>query len=57
MLLGVDKVNNGLIRLVLDGRIRIIEDLISTYHTPSMQTHPDAVGMQKPVRKFLVFSD
>jgi hypothetical protein len=57
MFLGVDKVNNGLIQLILDGRIRTIEDLISTYHKLSLQTHPDAVGLQKPVRKCLEFSD
>jgi hypothetical protein len=51
------KVNNVLIQLIVDGRIRTLEDLRSTYHKLAMQTHPDAVGSDKLVRKFLEFSD
>ena len=51
------KVNNALIQLIVDGRIRTLEDLRSTYHKLAMQTHPDAVGSDKLVRKFLEFSD
>jgi hypothetical protein len=53
----VAKVNNTLIQLIVDGRIRTLEDLRSTYHKLAMQTHPDAVGSDKLVRKFLEFSD
>jgi len=53
----VAKVNNALIQLIVDGRIRTLEDLRSTYHKLAMQTHPDAVGSDKLVRKFLEFSD
>ena len=49
--------NNTLIQLIVDGRIRTLEDLRSTYHKLAMQTHPDAVGSDKLVRKFLEFSD
>ena len=51
------KVNNALIQLIVDGRIRTLEDLRSTYHKLAMQTHPDAVGSDTLVRKFLEFSD
>ena len=57
MLRAVAKVNNALIQLIVDGRIRTLEDLRATYHTLAMQTHPDAVGSDKLVRKFLEFSD
>ena len=49
--------NNVLIQLIADGRIRTLEDLRSTYHKLAMQTHPDAVGSDKLVGKFLEFSD
>jgi hypothetical protein len=57
MLRAVVKVNNALIQLIVDGRIRTLEDLRATYHKLAMQTHPDAVGSDKLVRKFLEFSD
>jgi hypothetical protein len=57
MLRAVAKVNNVLMQLIVDGRIRTLEDLRATYHTLAMQTHPDAVGSDKLVRKFLEFSD
>ena len=57
MLKDVAKVNNALIQLIVDERIRTLEDLRSTYHKLAMQTHPDAVGSDKLVRKFLEFSD
>ncbi len=50
-------VNNTLIQLIVDGRIRSLEDLKATYHQLVMQTHPDAVGSDRLVRKFLEFSD
>jgi hypothetical protein len=54
----VAKVNNTLIQLIVDGRIRTLVDLRSTYHKLAMQTHPDPpVGSDKLVRKFLEFSD
>jgi hypothetical protein len=49
------KVPNPLIQLIRDGRIASLEDLRSTYHKLMMQTHPDAVGSDKLVRKFLEF--
>ena len=49
--------DNALIRLIEDGRIRTADDLRATYHTLAMQTHPDAVGSDKLVEKFLEFSD
>ena len=57
MLWAVAKVNNVLIQLIVDGRIRTLEDLRATYRRLAMQTHPDAVGSDKLVRKFLEFSD
>jgi hypothetical protein len=57
MLRAVAKVNNALIQLIVDGRIRTLEDLRTTYRKLAMQTHPDAVGSDKLVRKFLEFSD
>ena len=57
MLRAVANVNNALIQLIVDGRIRTLEDLRATYRTLAMQTHPDAVGSDKLVRKFLEFSD
>jgi len=57
MLRAVAKVNNALIQLIVDGRIRTVEDLRATYRKLAMQTHPDAVGSDKLVRKFLEFSD
>jgi hypothetical protein len=49
--------NNALIQLIEDGRIRNLEDLRATYHKLAMQTHPDAVGSDRLVLKFLEFSD
>ena len=57
MLRQATSVNNALIQLIVDGRIRTLEDLRATYHTLAMQTHPDAVGSDRLVRKFLEFSD
>ena len=57
MLRAVAKVNNALIQLIIDGRIHTLEDLRATYRKLAMQTHPDAVGSDKLVRKFLEFSD
>ena len=57
MLRVVANVNNALIQLIVDGRIRSLEGLRATYHQLVMQTHPDAVGSDKLVRKFLEFSD
>ena len=55
MLRTAAKVNNALIQLIVDGRIRTLEDLRATYHKLAMQTHP--VGSDNLVRKFLEFSD
>jgi hypothetical protein len=50
-------VPNSLLQLIIDGRIASLEDLRSTYHKLMMQTHPDAVGSDKLVRKFLQFGE
>ena len=57
MLRAMAKVNNALIQLIVDGRIHTLEELRATYRKLAMQTHPDAVGSDKLVRKFLEFSD
>jgi thioester reductase-like protein len=57
MLRQAANVNNALIQLIVDGRIRTLEDLRATYHKLAMQTHPDSVGSDRLVRKFLEFSD
>lgn len=48
---------NTLLQLIVDGRIRTLEDLKAAYRRLAMQTHPDAVGSDRLVRKFLEFSD
>jgi hypothetical protein len=50
-------VPNPLKQLIVDGRIASLEELKSTYHKLLMQTHPDAVGSDKLVRKFLEFGE
>jgi len=57
MLRPATTMNNALVQLIADGRIRNLEDLRTTYHKLAMQTHPDAVGSDRLVRKFLEFSD
>lgn len=49
--------NNPLIQLIADGRIGSLADLRATYHTLVMQTHPDSVGSDRLLEKFLEFSD
>jgi hypothetical protein len=49
--------NNPLVQLIVDGRIRTLADLRSAYHKLAMQTHPDAVGSDRLVARFLEFSD
>ena len=44
-------------QLITDGRIGSLADLRSTYHKLVMQTHPDAVGSDKLVKKFIEFND
>ena len=44
-------------QLIIDGRIRTLADLRSTYHKLAIQTHPDAVGSDRLVARFLEFSD
>jgi hypothetical protein len=47
---------NALIDLINAGRIRSLEDLKSTYHKIVMKTHPDAVGSEKLLTKYLSFA-
>jgi hypothetical protein len=49
--------NNPLVQLIADGRIRTLADLKATYHKLVMQTHPDAVGSDKLIRKFIEIND
>jgi hypothetical protein len=49
--------DNPLINLITDGRIHTLADLKATYRMLVMQTHPDAVGSDKLLRKFLEFND
>jgi len=48
---------NPFIQLIVDGRLRTLADLKATYHKLVMQTHPDTVGSDRLLRKFLEFSD
>jgi hypothetical protein len=48
---------NPLIQLITEGRIATLADLKETYHRLVMQTHPDAVGSDKLLKKFLEFND
>ena len=49
--------NNPLVQLIADGRIRTLADLKATYHKLVMQTHPDAVGSDKLISKFIEIND
>ena len=49
--------NNPFIQLIADGRLRTFADLRASYHKLVMQTHPDAVGSNRLLQKFLEFSD
>jgi hypothetical protein len=53
----LDKMINPFIQLIAEGRLRTLADLKATYHKLVMQTHPDAVGSDRLLRKFLEFSD
>ena len=48
---------NPFVQLIADGRIRTLADLKAAYHNLVMQTHPDAVGSDRLLSKFLEFSD
>ena len=48
---------NPFIRLIVEGRLRTLMDLKAAYHNLVMQTHPDAVGSDRLLSKFLEFSD
>lgn len=45
-----------LIQLVQSGKLRSFEDLKSTYHKVVMKTHPDAVGSDKYLDRYLRLS-
>lgn len=47
---------NPFIQMIADGRLRTLEDLRAAYHKLVMQTHPDAVGSNRLLKKFLEFS-
>jgi hypothetical protein len=47
---------NPLIQLIDKGRIRTLEELKATYHKLVMKTHPDAVGSDKLIGKYLELS-
>ncbi|MGA2642128.1 MAG: hypothetical protein ABSG21_14645 [Spirochaetia bacterium] len=47
---------NALIQLIQSGKLRSFEDLKSAYHRIIMKTHPDAVGSDKFLKKYLQLS-
>ena len=50
------QIDNPLIHLIDKGRIRTLEELKATYHKLVMKTHPDAVGSDRLLGKYLEFS-
>lgn len=48
---------NVLIQLIQSGKLRTFEDLRSTYHKIVMKTHPDAVGSDKYLKRYLQLSN
>ena len=48
--------NNPFIRLINEGRIKSLQELRSTYRSLIMKTHPDAVGSDVLIDKYLAFS-
>ena len=48
---------NALIQLIQSGKLRTLEDLRSTYHKIVMKTHPDAVGSDKYLNRYLQLSN
>jgi hypothetical protein len=51
------QVGNALIQLIQSGKLRTFEDLKSTYHKIVMKTHPDAVGSDKYLNRYLQLSN
>ena len=51
------ELDNPLMRLVAEGRIRTLGDLKATYHRLVMKTHPDAVGSDRLQERFIQFSE
>ncbi len=49
--------NNPFIKLIEEGRINKLTDLRSAYRKIVMRTHPDAIGSDKLVEKFLSYSN
>jgi hypothetical protein len=49
--------NNPMVQLIADGRIRTLAELKATYRKLVMQTHPDAVGSDKLISKFIEIND
>ena len=47
---------NVLIQLIQSGKLRSFEDLKSTYHKVVIKTHPDAVGSEKYLDRYLQLS-
>jgi hypothetical protein len=47
---------NPLIKLIAAGKIRTLQQLRSTYRALIMKSHPDAVGSDKLLEKYLSFS-
>lgn len=47
---------NALIQLIRSGKLRSFEDLKSAYHKVMMKTHPDAVGSDKYLHRYLKLS-
>ena len=47
---------NGFVQLIQSGKLLSFEDLKSTYHKLIMKTHPDAVGSDKHLKRYLQLS-
>jgi len=50
-------VTNIFIKYIKEGRIKSLEDLKRAYHQIIMKTHPDAVGSDELVEKFIAYSN
>ncbi len=50
------KAANPLLQLITDGRIQTSEELKAAYHRIVMSTHPDAVGSDRHLERFLRLS-
>ena len=52
----MNSTDNPFVRLIREGRIKSLQQLRSTYRTLIMKSHPDTVGSDKLIDKYLSFS-